>query len=305
MQHATATTISTEMLTPAQIAAVSFLARYQGHTHTLYTHRLRCWFAWCEAQGLDPMTGVKRIHVELYVRYRMLERGNSLATTHGVIGTIRGFFKFAVLDGAIDKDPAAFVYLPKLYTDDSKMLGLDRLELGTFLFTAKTLSPQHSALAHLLGLLGLRVSEACNVQIEDFADTVGGHRVLHLIGKGNKPATMPLTVPLIRALELAAGDRTSGPLLVRRKDGKQLTRPSAAAMVDTICRHAKITKKVSPHSLRHSFITNALAAGVPLQIVQDAARHADSRTTQRYNRNRHSLDQHAVHTLSAWVAGAS
>jgi integrase/recombinase XerD len=57
-----------DALTPAQIAAVSYLARYSGPTHALYAYQLRRWFGWCEANGLDPLTGVQRAHVELYIR---------------------------------------------------------------------------------------------------------------------------------------------------------------------------------------------------------------------------------------------
>ena len=254
--------LPTARLTPAQMALVGFLSRYQGGTQALYARHLRCWFQWCEDQGLDPLTGPIRTHVELYVRHRTIDCGNSVATIRSIMSTIKGYFRFAVIDGLIDRNPAEYAYVPKAQHDESTMLGLDRLELGNFIATARALSPQHSALAHLLSFLGLRVSEACAVQIEDFADTERGHRVLHLVGKGNKPATMPLTVPVIRALELAQGDRTSGPLLTQKKSGRQLDRSCAAAMVATICRHAGITKHISPHSLRHSMVTNAQVRGV-------------------------------------------
>jgi integrase/recombinase XerD len=217
---------------------------------------------------------------------------------------IKGFFRFAVIDGLIERNPAEHANVPKVQNNESRLLGLDRLELGNFIATARDLSPQHSALAHLLSFLGLRVSEACAVQIEDFADTERGHRVLHLVGKGNKPATMPLTAPVIGAMELAQGERTAGPLLVKRKDGTQLDRNAAAAMVATICRHAGITKQISPLSLRHSMITNALDAGVPLRDVQITARHADPRTTVGYDRARENLDRHAIHALSDYLTGA-
>ena len=58
---------------------------------------------------------------------------------------------------------------------------------------AQTLSVHHGALAFLLGINALRASEAAAVQIEDYAETLRGHRLLHPVGKGNKPATMPLT----------------------------------------------------------------------------------------------------------------
>ena len=52
----------------AQLAAVSFLARYSGRTHSLYAYQLREWFAWCESNGVDPLVGGQKAHVELYIR---------------------------------------------------------------------------------------------------------------------------------------------------------------------------------------------------------------------------------------------
>ena len=60
--------------------------------------------------------------------------------------------------------------------------------------------------------------------------------------------------------------------------------------------------EISPHSLRVAFITGAREAGVPLEDVQDAAGHADPRTTRRYDRGRHSLDRHAAYALTTWLA---
>ena len=61
--------------------------------------------------------------------------------------------------------------------------------------------------------------------------------------------------------------------------------------------------EISPHSLRVAFITGAREAGVPLEDVQDAAGHADPRTTRRYDRGRHSLDRHASYAVTAWLTG--
>ena len=74
-------------MSTAQLAAVSFLARYPGRTHALYSFQLREWFAWCESNALDPLVGVQRAHVELYIR-GLSDRGlmdSSVVTMmHGV-----------------------------------------------------------------------------------------------------------------------------------------------------------------------------------------------------------------------------
>jgi integrase/recombinase XerD len=130
--------------------------------------------------------------------------------------------------------------------------GLDRLELIRFLQVAQTISVHHGALAYLLGINALRASEAAAVRIEDYRETLRGHRVLHLVGKGSKPATMPLTVPVLRVLEACRGERTEGPLVLRPLSGKPIDRRDCYRMVTRIAKAAGIPRHVSPHSPRVS-----------------------------------------------------
>lgn len=127
-----------------------------------------------------------------------------------------------------------------------------------------------------------------------------GHRVLTLTGKGGVHARVPLPVPVVRALDDAAGGRTSG-LLILRRDGEPLTRQGLRTITRTLGKQAGITSPLTPHLLRHSCITNALESGASLRKVQDLARHAEPRTTMRYDRNRTSLDDHAIHSLVAFI----
>ena len=289
-------------MTSAQLAAISYLARYSGSTHTLYAAQLRCWFGWCETNGLDPLVGIQRAHVELYIR-QLGESGLMDSSVNTMMHAVRGFFRFAHIDGIIPADPAVYARLPKVHRDESRTQGLDRLELIRFLQVAQTLTVHHGALAYLLGINALRASEAAAVRIEDYADTLRGHRVLHLLGKGNKPATMPLTVPVLRVLEVCRGERTTGPLVLRPVSGKPIDRRDVYRMVQRIAKAARIPRHISPHSLRHAAITNALDAGVPLRDAHILARHADPRTTEHYDRARGNLDRHGVHFLTAYVAG--
>ncbi len=126
--------------------------------------------------------------------------------------------------------------------------------------------------------------------------------MLHLVGKGNKPATMPLTVPVLRVLEACRGQRTTGPLVLRPASGKPVDRRDVYRMVARIATTARIPRHISPHSLRHAAITNALD-GVPLRDAQILARHADPRTTEHYDRACGNLDRHGVHFLTAYVVG--
>jgi integrase len=178
--------------------------------------------------------------------------------------------------------------------------GLDRSELARFLFAAERFGATHAALAVLLGLNGLRVSEACSARIEDLA-VERGHRTLRIVGKGDKPAVVPLVPRTARTLDLAIGERSSGPVLIRR-DGEGLDRRTAHRWVAAIGRRAELGR-VHPHMLRSAFILAALAAGVPLREVQIAARHADPRTTTVYDRRRLDFDRHATYVVAAFVTG--
>lgn len=289
-------------MSTAQLAAVSFLARYAGRTHFLYAFQLRCWFSWCQTHGLDPLIGIQRAHVELYIR-QLGEHGLMDSSVVTMMHAVRGYFRFAHIDGLIPADPAVYARLPKVHRDESRTQGLDRLELIRFLQVSQTISVHHGALAYLLGINALRASEAAAVRIEDHADTLRGYRVLHLVGKGGKPATMPLTVPVLRVLEACRGQRVSGPLILRPISGMPIDRRDAYRMVARIAKTAAIPRHISPHSLRHAAITNALDAGVPLRDAQILARHADPRTTEHYDRARGNLDRHGVHFLTAYVAG--
>jgi integrase/recombinase XerD len=127
---------------------------------------------------------------------------------------------------------------------------------------------------------------------------------LTITRKGGKVVTIPLAPRTARAIDLAVGERSEGPIFMS-SDGRRLDRHGAARVVGRVARRGAIAKNVGPHTLRHAFITAALDAGVPLRDVQEAASHADPRTTMRYDRARASLDRHATYIVAAYVAGAA
>lgn len=253
-------------------------------------------FQWARDVGLSVLAAT-RPHIELY-RAAMEERGLAASTIDRRLSTVCGYYRFAHIDGRIPSNPAQYVRRPKVQPREGH--GMDRGELGTFLFTAERFDHQHAALAVLLGLNGLRVSEACGTNIEDL-DFQRGHRTLHIIGKGNKPAVIPLVPRTARTIDLAVGERHEGPIICRR-DGQRLDRRTAHRWVRSIGKRAGLGA-VHPHMLRAGFIMAALDAGVPLRDVQIAARHADPRTTTVYDRRRENFDRHAAYVVVAFVAG--
>jgi integrase/recombinase XerD len=180
---------------------------------------------------------------------------------------------------------------------------LDRNELGAILVTAGLSSARDHVFVSLLALNGLRVSEAIGANIEALG-LERGHRTLTVLRKGGKLVTMPLSPRVARAVDLAVGERIEGPIFLG-SDRERLDRHAAGRVVRRVARRAGIGKRVGPHTLRHAFITAALDAGVPLRDVQEAASHADPRTTMRYDRGRQSLDRHATYIVATFIARAA
>jgi integrase/recombinase XerD len=278
-----------------------YLAGFGESTRRAYSLDLRQWIGWCRSHDLSVFEA-RRAHIELYARW-LEERGRARATVSRRLSTITGFYRYCVEEELIPKSPATHIRRPKLQYE-SNAVGLDRNELGMFLVQAGLSGGRDHALACLLALNGLRVSEALNSDIEDLG-LERGHRTLTITRKGGKIVTIPLAPRTARAIDLYVGKRSEGPVFVNRDGTRRLDRHAATRIVKRLAKHAGIDKRISPHSLRHSFITAALDAGVALRDVQEAASHADPRTTMRYDRARQSLDRHATYIVSTFVAGAS
>jgi integrase/recombinase XerD len=277
-----------------RITLAGFLAGYRGLTREAYALDLRQFAGWCRARSL-ALFAVRRADIEGFAR-ELEAIGRARATVTRRLSTIAGFYKYAVEEELLERSPAAHVRRPRV-DYESHAVALDRNELGALLVAAGLGSPSVHA------LISLRVSEATGADVEHLG-LERGHRTLTVTRKGGKVVTVPLAPRTARAIDLAVGERTEGPVFLAR-DGRRLDRHGAGRIVRQTARRAGIGKMVTPHTLRHAFITAALDAGVPLRDVQEAASHADPRTTMRYDRARGSLDRHATYIVAAYLAGAA
>ena len=110
--------------------------------------------------------------------------------------------------------------------------------------------------------------------------------MLKVRGKGGKTVLTPLPPAVARAVDRAVADRVSGPLLLNRNGGR-MDRHAATRRLTALAAACRMRMpRIHPHMLRHTFVTTMLDAGVDLRDVQIAARHADPRTTMRYDRAR-------------------
>jgi integrase/recombinase XerD len=200
--------------------------------------------------------------------------------------------------------PADYVRRPPVPAE-SPTLGLGHLQFKALITTARLSGNPHDfALVALLGLLGLRIFEASGADIGDLGEE-HGHRVLRVHGKGGKVVLVPLPPAVSRAIDRAVGNRDDAPILCNRLGGR-MDRHAATRRLKHLAATAGMRMpRMHPHMLRHTFVTTMLDAGVSLRDVQIAARHADPRTTMRYDRARQNLDRHANYILAAFMASGT
>jgi integrase/recombinase XerD len=187
----------------------------------------------------------------------------------------------------------------------SPILGLSHLQFEALLSAARQ-SPNLNdfALVAMLGLLELRIFEATGTDITDVGEE-HGHRVLRVFGKGGRETLVPLPPAVGRAIDRAVAERASGPILLNTRAAR-MDRHAATRRLHRLAEAAVVrVPRLHPHMLRHTFVTTMLDAGIDLRDVQIAARHADPRTTMRYDRARNNLDRHPNYILAAYMASGT
>ena len=286
-----------------RLAVAAYLARFKGQSRLHSDSDLRCYLTWCRSHGLEPLRA-RRPHVELYLRWMQEIRHYQPSTVSRRLAVVAGFYRTCVIDGALEHSPAEYVRRPYVPTE-SPTLGLSHLQFEALLAASRdSTNPNDFALVAMLGLLGLRIFEATGADITDLSE-VHGHRVLAVHGKGEKLTLVPLAPAVGRAIERALEDRTTAPIL-RNRAGARMSRHSATRRLRRLAIIAGVTlSRMHPHMLRHTYVTTMLDAGVDLRDVQIAARHADPRTTMRYDRARNNLDRHPNYTLAAYMASGT
>jgi integrase/recombinase XerD len=212
-----------------------------------------------------------------------------------------GFYRTCVIDAVLEHSPAEHVRRPNVPAE-SPTLRFTHLQFEALLTAARESANDNDfALVAMLGLLCLRIFEATGADIADIGEE-HGHRVLWVGGKGTKIVLVPLPPAVGRAIDRATAGRASGPILLNSR-GARMDRQAATRRLRHLA-GVRITRP-HPHTLRHTFVTTMLDAGVDLRDVQIAARHADPRTTTRYDRARQNLDRHLNYILAASMASGT
>src|SRR5690242_7528276 len=286
-----------------RLAVAAYLARFKGSSRQHTESDLRCYLAWCAEHGLDPLAA-QRPHRELYIRWMQEIRRFKPSTVSRRFSVVTGFYRTCALDSVLEHSPAEHVRRPSVPAE-SPTLGFTHLQFEALLTAARqSPNPCDFALVAMLGLLGLRIFESTSADITDLGEE-HGHRVLRVCGKGTKIVLVPLPPPVGRAIDRAAALRDHGPILLNTR-GARMDRHAATRRLHRLAETAGIQiARAHPHMLRHTYVTTMLDAGADLRDVQIAARHADPRTTMRYDRARHNLDRHPNYILAAYMASGT
>lgn len=238
------------------------------------------------ARGIQSLSEVDRGTIVEYL-LRERERGLQASSIARCLVSIRMFFRFLTGEGLLSDNITDVMDSPKLWQVLPDALSPDDVNrlLAAPDLTAPLGVRDRAVLETFYGT-GLRVSELCNLRVGDLQPDVG---YLRCVGKGNKERVVPLGARAWEALDryqeevrpnLIQDDAQPSVFLTRL--GVPFTRQGLWKLMKGYACAAGLGKRVTPHSLRHSFASHLLANGAPLRIIQEMLGHADITTTQRY-----------------------
>ncbi len=197
------------------------------------------------------------------------------------LAAVRSCFRFLARRGVVAANPARQVRspsaprrLPSFLPKDESEVMLNSLPDGA------AAERRDRALVELLYASGLRAAECCGLDLDDL-DRRGA--TVRVLGKGERERVVPVGDAALAALDAYLADRgeAGGPLF-RSARGGRLTTRSVQRIVKRLARSAGITRRVSPHTLRHTFATHMLGEGADLRLIQELLGHRRLSTTQRY-----------------------
>src|SRR3972149_176355 len=238
--------------------------------------------------GVD-IEKVDRMAIRKYMS--VLHRKNKKSSIARKISTLRSFFKYLIREQVIPSNPAKSVSTPKVEKTLPTTLSVD--EAFRLMESPKNIPEKSSevskesrvrdrAILEIPYSSGLRVSELVGLNSNQLDSDLG---IVRVMGKGRKERIVPVGVKAIDALKAyleGRGVLTGDDPIFINPSGGRLTARSVGRLIKKYTRHSGIFRKVSPHSLRHTFATHLLDAGADIREIQEMLGHSSLSTTQRY-----------------------
>ena len=256
------------------------------NTIDAYRRDLEKFYEFATERGLEKAPHVKRADVVDFLASLYLRKLDARSVARHLV-SLRQFFRFLLSEELIPEDPVVTVESPKFRQSLPQFLSVEEVDrLLAQPDVSSGLGLRDKAMIELLYSAGLRVSELCNLAVDDLHVDAGS---LRCIGKGNKERLVPVGKRALAVLQLyikkarpeILGEHTSKYLFIIRK-GNKLDRIAFWKNLALYGRKAGLRKALTPHMLRHSFATHLLDRGADLRSVQMMLGHSDISTTQIY-----------------------
>jgi integrase/recombinase XerC len=246
------------------------------HTLRAYQTDLRQFREFLAAAGGADLAAVDARAIRAWLA-RLHARGLEPASIARKLAAVRSWLRFLTRRGVLPRNPARDVRGPRLPRKLVAFLPSDELDA---LLEDRAADVRDRAMLELLYATGLRVSELAGLALDDVDRD---QRLVRVAGKGGKSRIVPYGAEAARALGAYLELRGEGPgPLFRNARGARLSARSIRERVRRRARAAGLTRRVTPHTLRHTFATHLLDAGADLRLIQDLLGHSRLSTTQRY-----------------------
>ena len=230
-----------------------------------------------------PPQQVEREMIERYLDW-LYDEGREKSSQARQLSGIRSFFNYLLLNDEIDASPAELISAPKPARRLPDVLTTE--EIDRILAAIDTSTPKgirDVAMLELLYSCGLRVSELVSLRL---GDLFFGEGFIRVVGKGDKQRLVPISdvarERVMRYLDERRSARTGEEVVFLNNRGKGLTRVMIFTILKEAARRAEIEKRISPHTLRHSFATHLLEGGAGIRQVQELLGHENILTTEIY-----------------------
>jgi integrase/recombinase XerD len=244
---------------------------------------------YCNFLAVNKSTAFSEEDTPLILKHLILLRKDGLKARSRArhLVAIRGFYRFLVQEKILRNDPARLIDLPKSGLKLPHVLSREEIELLLNTpDTAKPIGVRDAAMLELLYAAGLRVSELINLKLQDINLEAGFVRVF---GKGSRERIVPIGAharekvnAYLKTVRSKRLKQTSSPYLFIARAAKPITRQGFWKLLRRYAMQAGLKKKITPHSLRHSFASHLLEGGADLRAVQVMLGHVDISTTQIY-----------------------
>lgn len=238
-------------------------------------------------EKIPPPEKLTYQHLKDFILY-VNELGLSANSQARIISGIRAFYRYLLLEDLIPHDPTQLLEAPKTGRKLPDTLSMEEVEnLIAVIDLSKPEGERNRAIIETLYGCGLRVSELINLKISNLHFDIG---FIKITGKGNKERWVPIGEQAMDQIQRYLNHvrmhqdikKGSEDFVFLNRRGRHITRVMVFYIVKNLAECAGIRKKISPHTLRHSFATHLVEGGADLRAVQDMLGHESITTTEIY-----------------------